>query len=164
MLRLKYQVALRQVVLMYILHDKKQTQRSVLIRQDIWWSQQSSTPFQKILFWVVISSEKNWRPVCSDCLRILLKTIRLYWLKCWLVTTSTYTRPVITQDFFPDFRIFYKSPFASKCSLKEEKYPPRKERSNLYCVQTSSFLFVGMWRVCKSSKIKHPGVSWGFVL
>ena len=42
-----------------------------------------------------------------------------------------------------------------KSSLKEEKYPLRKERSSLYCVQTSCFLFVGMWRVCKSSK-KHP--------
>ena len=30
--------------------------------------------------------------------------------------------------------------------------------SSLYCVQTSSFLFVGMWRVCKSSKIKHQEV------
>ena len=35
--------------------------------------------------------------------------------------------------------------------------PPRKERSSLYCVQNSSFLFLGMWRVCKSSKIKLPG-------
>ena len=57
----------------------------------------------------------------------------------------------------PGFRIFYKLLFASK-------YPPRKERSSLYCVQTSSFLFVGMWRVCKSSKVKHPGGSGGFVL
>ena len=39
-----------------------------------------------------------------------------------------------------------------------------KERSSLYCVQTSRFLFVGMWRVCKSSKIQHPGRSGGFVL
>ena len=29
--------------------------------------------------------------------------------------------------------------------LKEEKYPPRKERSSMYCVQTSTFLFVGYW-------------------
>ena len=62
------------------------------------------------------------------------------------------------------FRIFYKSPIASVFFLKEEKYPPRKERSSLYCVQTSSFLFVAMWRVCKSSKIKHPGGLGGFVL
>ena len=41
--------------------------------------------------------------------------------------------------------------------LKEKKYPPRNETSSLYCVQTLSFLFVGMLRVCKSSKIKHPG-------
>ena len=34
-----------------------------------------------------------------------------------------------------------------------------ERRGNLYCVQTSSFLFVGMWRVCNSSKIKHPGGS-----
>ena len=36
--------------------------------------------------------------------------------------------------------------------------------SFLYCVQISSFSFVGMWRVCKSSKIIHPGGSGGFVL
>ena len=57
---------------------------------------------------------------------------------------------------FPDFRILYKSPFASKFSWKK--------RRSLYCVQTSSSLFVGMWRVCTSSKIKHPGGSEGFVL
>ena len=59
---------------------------------------------------------------------------------------------------FSLIKIFYKSPFASKFST--QKYPPRKERStcSLYCVQFSSFLFVGMWRVCKSSEIKHP---WG---
>ena len=38
---------------------------------------------------------------------------------------------------------------------------PQKERSSLYRVQTSSFWFMGMWRVCKSSKIKHPGGSGG---
>ena len=27
-----------------------------------------------------------------------------------------------------------------------------------------SLFFVGMWRVCKSSKMKHPGGSGGFVL
>ena len=47
-------------------------------------------------------------------------------------------------NFFP------KSPFASK-----EKYLPRKQRK----VKTSSFLFVWMWRVSKSSKINHPGGS-----
>ena len=31
-------------------------------------------------------------------------------------------------------------------------------------VQISSFLFVGLWRICKSSKIQHPGCSGGFVL
>ena len=61
--------------------------------------------------------------------------------------TGVNIRTVISQD------LFYKSSFASKISWKK--------RSSLYCVQTSSFLFVGMWRVCKSSKIKHPG---GFVL
>ena len=50
----------------------------------------------------------------------------------------------------------FKCPFAAKCSWMK--------RSSLYCVQTSSFLFVGMWRVCKSSKIKHPGGSGGFVI
>ena len=38
------------------------------------------------------------------------------------------------------------------------------ERSSLYSVQTSIFWFVGMCRVCKSSKMKHPGGSGGFVL
>ena len=33
----------------------------------------------------------------------------------------------------------------------------KTEVAGLCCFQTSSFLFVGMWRVCKSSKIKHPG-------
>ena len=41
---------------------------------------------------------------------------------------------------------FYKSLFPSHFSWKK--------RSSLYCVQTFSFLFVGMWRVCKSSKTK----------
>ena len=52
---------------------------------------------------------------------------------------------------FLDFRIFYKSPFASKFSWKK--------RSSVYRVQTSS---LGMWRVCISSKI-HPGGSWGLL-
>ena len=37
-----------------------------------------------------------------------------------------------------------------------------------YCqvaqLSSSSFLFVGMWRICVSSKIKHPGGSGAFVL
>ena len=47
------------------------------------------------------------------------------------------------SGFFPDFRNFYKSSFAPKLFWKKT----RKERSSLYCVQTTSFLFVGMWRV-----------------
>ena len=35
----------------------------------------------------------------------------------------------------------------------ERREVATKERSSLYCVQTSSFLFVGMWRVCKSSEM-----------
>ena len=58
-------------------------------------------------------------------------------------------------------RIFLQISLCLKIFLKVEKLPPRKERSSLYCVQTSNFLFVVMWRVCKSSKIKHPGGSGG---
>ena len=81
---------------------------------------------------------------------------------------------MISHDFSwflmisPDFSWFflisgfcYKSPFASECSWKKRSSHQGKNRSSLYCVQTSSFLFVEMWRVCKSSKIKHPGGSGG---
>ena len=61
-------------------------------------------------------------------------------------------------SIFPDFLQNFFLP------LFERREVATKERSSLYCVQTSSFLFVGMWRVCKSSKIKHPGGSGGFVL
>ena len=67
-------------------------------------------------------------------------------------------RPVISQDFslFQDF--FKNLPLPQ--NFLERREVTTKERKNcLYCVQTSSFLFVGMWRVCKSSKIKHPGGS-----
>ena len=68
---------------------------------------------------------------------------------------------VISRDF-PWFQdIFYKSPYASKSSWMKRSSHHRKGRSSVYCVQTSSFLFVGMWRVCHFSKIKHPGGSGG---
>ena len=57
---------------------------------------------------------------------------------------------MISQDFFW-FQEFLQISLCLKIFLNEEKYPPWKERSSLYCVQTSSFLFVGMWRVSKSS-------------
>ena len=53
---------------------------------------------------------------------------------------------MISQDFFSDFRIcFYKYPFASKLFLKKRErssHQGKKERSSLYCVQTSDFLAV----------------------
>ena len=52
---------------------------------------------------------------------------------------------------FPDFEDFLQ---ISHCL--------QGKKNSLYCVQTSSFLFVGMWRVCKSSKIEHPGGSGEF--
>ena len=45
--------------------------------------------------------------------------------------------------------------FFLQISWKKRSSHQGKKRSTCipYCVQTSSFLFVGMWRVCKSSKI-----------
>ena len=63
----------------------------------------------------------------------------------------------------PVFRILYKSSFASKCSWK--KRSSHQGKKEIACIVSKpSFLCVGMWRVCKSSKIKHPGGSGGFVL
>ena len=85
------------------------------------------------------------------------------WIYCSTnLSSKSNTRPVISLDF-SWFQDFLQISLCLKVFL-EEKQPPREERSSLYCVQTSSFLFVGMWRVCKSSKIKHPGGSGGFVL
>ena len=50
---------------------------------------------------------------------------------------------------------------SSALSSPVEVFITWKERSSLYCIQTSSFLFVGVW---KSPKIKHPGGLGGFVL
>ena len=66
---------------------------------------------------------------------------------------------------FPDFKIFF---FQIPLCLKflEIRELSTKERKK-YCVQTSSFLFVEMWRCGESvnpPKIKHPGGSGGFVL
>ena len=61
---------------------------------------------------------------------------------------------------FPDYRIFNKSLFASK------KRSSRQGKKQVACIVSKplGFLFVGMWRVCKSSKIIHSGRSGGFVL
>ena len=70
------------------------------------------------------------------------------------MTHNAYTHQAC--DFFG---LLYKSPFASKvafvlypCKLYQENFLERrgvatKEGStcSLYCVQTSSFLFLGMW-------------------
>ena len=60
---------------------------------------------------------------------------------------------------FSDFRICYKSPFASEFSWRKRRSHKGKKEVACICVQTSSFLFVGMWRNRKSSKMKHPGGS-----
>ena len=53
-------------------------------------------------------------------------------------------RPVISQDFSWFQVFFYKSPFASKFSWKKRSSHQGKKVHvrSLYCVQTSSFLFV----------------------
>ena len=62
---------------------------------------------------------------------------------------------VISQDFFW-FQDFLQISLWLKTLLNEGSR--KEERSSLYCIQPSSFLFEGMWRVCKSSKIKHSGI------
>ena len=62
--------------------------------------------------------------------------------------------------YFLFFYFFLQNSLCLKMFLKERSTCT----CTLYCFQTSSFLFVGMWRVCKSSKMKHPGGSGGFVL
>ena len=54
--------------------------------------------------------------------------------------------------------------FFTNLPLPQNVLKRRQLGSSQYYVQTSSFLFVGIWRVCKSSKIKHPGGSGAFVL
>ena len=61
-------------------------------------------------------------------------------------------RPVISQDFSWFHIFFYKSPLASKFSWKKSSHQGKKE---VAWIVSSSFLLVGMWRVCKSSKIKE---------
>ena len=89
---------------------------------------------------------------------VLLKTIREYWLKRRVFRTIYNSQ---TCYFSGCFLI---SGFCTNLPLPqiflEIWEVATKERSSLYCDQTSSFLFVGMWRVCKSSKIKHSG-GWG---
>ena len=66
---------------------------------------------------------------------------------------------------FPDIGIFvYKSSFASKFSeTKRGSHQGKKEEACIVSKPLVSVL-VGTWRVCKSSKIIHPGGSGGFVL
>ena len=73
-----------------------------------------------------------------------------------------FIRLVISQDF--NFFVTNLPLSTNFLGRREVATKERKNRSSLYLVQTSSFLFVWMWRVCKSSKIKHPGGSGGFVL
>ena len=60
-------------------------------------------------------------------------------------------RPVISQDF-SWYQDFLQISLCINIFLNGEKYSPDKDRSRLYCFQTSSLLYVGMWRVCKSFK------------
>ena len=66
-------------------------------------------------------------------------------------TLSTH-RPVISQDY-----LFYKSPYASKCSWKKKRSSYRGTKE-VACIVSCLW---GMWRVCKSSKIDRPGGSVG---
>ena len=66
-------------------------------------------------------------------------------------------RPVMSQDF-SWFQDYLQISLCLQMFVKEEKYQPRKE----YCVQTCIFMFLVMWSVCKSSKIKHPEGVRGF--
>ena len=76
------------------------------------------------------------------------------------MTKNMFFMPVFSQDF-PDFLIFIFTnlPLPQNVLESGEVATQGKKGSSLYYVQTSSFLFVGMWRVCKSSKMKHPGGS-----
>ena len=72
-----------------------------------------------------------------------------------------YFTPVISQDFpwFQDLFFFYKSPIAPKFSWKKRSSHQGKKELACIVSKPSNFLFVGMWRVCNSSKTKHPGGS-----
>ena len=62
-------------------------------------------------------------------------------------------------------RIFlYKCSFASTFSWK--KRSSHQGKKEVACIVSKPLVscLLGMWRACKSSKIKHPGGSGGFVL
>ena len=59
---------------------------------------------------------------------------------------------------------FTNLPFDSNFLRKKRSSHQGKKEIACIVSKTSSFMFVGMWRVCKSSKIKHPGGSRGIVL
>ena len=80
-----------------------------------------------------------------------------------LVTTSRYKDGLWQACDFLGF--FWCQDFLQISHWKKRSSHQGKKvaciEGSLHCVQT---LFVGMWRVCKSSKIKHLGGSMGFVL
>ena len=98
-----------------------------------------------------------WTP-CSSKAKKFGSLFSKFWPITLCLKLTSYCRPVISLDF-SWFQDFVQISLCLTSFLKEKKSPPRKERSSMYCVQTSSFLFVGMWRVCKSSKMKRPRVS-----
>ena len=77
-------------------------------------------------------------------LSILAVRIRITWSTNRSLHDATC--PVVPGLWF--LRIFYKSPFASKFSWKKKS--SHQGKKEVACI-VSSFLFVGMWRVCKSS-------------
>ena len=58
----------------------------------------------------------------------------------------------LSQDFFTNLSLPQK---------KRSSHQGKKEQACIVSKPYVSHLFVGMWRVCKSSKIKHPGGSGG---
>ena len=81
------------------------------------------------------------------------------------------TAPILKPTCDQKPEIFFAGPYGHRIESLLQCMPvisqnvlERREVATKPCVQTSSFLFVGMWRICKSSKIKHPGGSGGFVV
>ena len=69
--------------------------------------------------------------------------------------TNFYCRPVNSQDFSWFQDLFLQISLCPKFSCN------KKEKGSLYWDQTSSFLFVVMWRVCKSSQeVRGKLFSW----
>ena len=86
------------------------------------------------------------------------------WNIMWSDNRTMYTRTVLSYVYISVLwflGIFYKSPSASKFSWKDRSSHQGKKEVACIVSKPSSFLFVGMWRVCESSKIKHPRGSGG---